>query len=356
MLQMQAFALLLFFIGCGGAAGPSSPPPSGPISTPPSGPTAATGIYVIEEGSVGFPAGVPDKILRFNASANGVVSPTQTIVGPAGYLLGAVAVDADGLIYVSGWTVSVTTISPTTIFVYAADSFGNDPPLRSFQSSAMQGSVLGMAFDSEGRLYVSEFGGTYGDIAVFAKGASGNDVTPLRTLNLDAAQVEPHGMAIGKDGTIYVSDASANARVVAFAPGASGNPLPVRSISGTNTGIQPYVAEFSLDSDDNLYISSIDPVSNVGTINVFSAGADGNIAPMKTIGGNVLNAADGIVGIQVDATGKVYGTAIHIDTSGAWVPSFIFSYDASDSGDIAPRTKFSSSVYDLTFFGTLALH
>jgi DNA-binding beta-propeller fold protein YncE len=45
---------------------------------------------------------------------------------------------------------------------------------------------------------------------------------------------QPHGVTLDGAGYLYVADCDSNA-ILVFAPGANGNVAPVRTISGANT-------------------------------------------------------------------------------------------------------------------------
>jgi hypothetical protein len=81
-------------------------------------------------------------------------------------------------------------------------------------------------------------------------------------------------------GTEYVANYGANA-ILVFAPGANGNVAPIRTISGPGTGISG-PADVAVDAAGDVYSSNY----NNSTITEYAPGASGNATPIKTIGGS----------------------------------------------------------------------
>lgn len=77
-------------------------------------------------------------------------------------------------------------------------------------------------------------------------------------------------------GTIYVAD-YANNTIDVFAAGASGNVAPIRQITGSVSG----PADVAVDANGDVYSSNF----NNNTITVYAPGASGAATPIRTIGG-----------------------------------------------------------------------
>jgi hypothetical protein len=123
-----------------------------------------------------------------------------------------------------------------------------------------------MAFDSSGDLWVA--GGGY--VAKYAPGATGG-ATPLQTFIPADAGVRT--IVIDSSGEILLSGSSTNA-IYAYAASSSGSATPIRTISGSSTGLaQPY--RMVIDGSDDVW------VANAGTpgIEEFPSSANGNVAP-----------------------------------------------------------------------------
>jgi hypothetical protein len=141
-------------------------------------------------------------------------------------------------------------------------------------------------------------------------------------------------IASGPDpvNTIYVSDVTANS-IDVFAAGANGNVAPLRTISGPATGID-HPADVAVDSAGNVYSSNI-----IDTITEYAPGASGNVAPIRTIGGSStrLNGNDDI-SLAADGTlyvGNLRDAAVLVFAPGA-------------SGDVAPLRMISGPTNQLT--------
>lgn len=134
---------------------------------------------------------------------------------------------------------------------------------------------------------------------------------------------------------IYVVNAATNGSVSIYPINASGNVKPYRTITGTRTGLQ-YARGIAVDAQDNVYVSTSPLTDARSTLSVFSAEADGDIAPLRTIAGG----ATGLVrpySIAVDADGNVYagnsrGRCHFVCMYGGAVTE----YAAGQGGDIAP--------------------
>lgn len=89
-------------------------------------------------------------------------------------------------------------------------------------------------------------------------------------------------IASGPDpvNTIYVADGTGN-RIDVFAAGANGNVAPIRTISGPLTGLD-LPTDVKVDSAGDLYASNIGGSS----ITEYGPGASGNVAPIRTISGS----------------------------------------------------------------------
>ena len=127
------------------------------------------------------------------------------------------------------------------------------------------------AFDRKGRLFVSTFlpeGGRA--VEVFAPGANGC-VKPKRTIS------DEGGLAIDSNNLLYVAN-SKTATIDIFPAGSS---TMQAQIGGSNTGL---VAPGTVAVDASLNVYVFD--TTTATISEFAAGAHGNVAPIRTISGS----------------------------------------------------------------------
>src|SRR5262249_4097007 len=133
----------------------------------------------------------------------------------------------------------------SAIWIYAADAFGNTPPLHKIAGSkTLLNGPSQLALDSNGTLYVVNEDSVTED----ASGQFGN-VAPVRRIagsltKLTYNNGRAYGIAVDSSGRVYVTTATGNLNgfVRIFAPNANGNVAPVRSISGSLTSLwQPQV-------------------------------------------------------------------------------------------------------------------
>jgi hypothetical protein len=97
--------------------------------------------------------------------------------------------------------------------------------------------------------------------------------------------IAPATVAVDASFNVYVFDAKTDA-ISEFAAGATGNVAPIRTISGSNTGLSNGGGfEFGIavsKTSGDIFVSN--PVSNA--ILGFAATASGNVAPIQTIAGS----------------------------------------------------------------------
>src|SRR5437660_738946 len=273
--------------------------------------------------------GLAPGVVVYAAGASGDVTPIRTIAGANTVLSNAtgIARDAAGNLYVTN--PPLTPPSGGSVTVYAPGAVGNAAPIRTI---AGEGTGLdhpvGVALDTAGNVYVSN---TY-TVTVYAPGASGN-VAPIRTIE-SSSQVG--GIALDTPGNLYV----ASRDVITVYATANGNATPIRTISGSNTGLG-CPAGLGLDAAGELYVAN--PCG--GSITVFAAGADGNATPTRTIIGSNTG-LNGASGIALDDAGHLYVT-----NAGGYLANAgsITVYAAGASGNVAPIRTISGVHTRLVF-------
>jgi hypothetical protein len=125
-----------------------------------------------------------------------------------------------------------------------------------------------------------------GAVLAFAMDADG-DATPVRRIEGAATTIlEPSEVRGGPDGDLYVADFIGGpggvGRVLVFPPDADGDVAPIRTISGTHTGIG-HAMSLAVADDGQVYVGNREEQNVV----VFAAGADGDATPVRTITGLV---------------------------------------------------------------------
>jgi DNA-binding beta-propeller fold protein YncE len=165
-------------------------------------------------------------------------------------------------------------------------------------------------------------------ISAFARYASGN-VAPDRTIEGQQTHLSRtmHGLAFDAVHDEIIVPVALSGAVLVFKGDARGDQLPIRIIQGSHTGlIRPQTVE-------------VDPVngeivaadSSSRAILVFDRLANGDVAPKRKIGGLKTDFRD-IVGVAVDPVANVIIAA----NRSAGGPNGLYIFDRMADGDVAP--------------------
>ncbi len=275
-----------FLAACGGgsAAGPQLPQVSSGSRTTPSSRSCATTrcIYVANY------AYRQSSVFAYPANANGNVAPVATLHSDSylQYVFGGLALDTNRNLYVTG-----SGTNADGVIVYAPGANGDPTPAATISGGDTQlNGERGLALDDSGKIYVVNTESP--SINVYPAGANG-DVAPIAVIYGNNTQdYDPVALAVGPNGLVYVVSYQGGNRtdpaILVFAKGADGNVAPIRTISGANTGLLNYATYgLALDGHQNLYVSEDNGgPSGAGGILVFGTRASGNVAPIRSIGGS----------------------------------------------------------------------
>ena len=165
-------------------------------------------------------------------------------------------------------------------------------------------------------------------ISGFARGANGN-VAPDRTIEGQQTHLSRtmHGLAFDAVHDEIIVPVALSGAILVFKGDARGDQLPARIIQGSKTGlIRPQTVE-------------VDPVngeivaadSSSRAILIFDRLANGDVAPKRKIGGPKTDFRD-IVGIAVDPVHNVIVAA----NRSAGGPNGLYMFDRMADGDVAP--------------------
>ena len=284
-------------------------------------------ILVANEG-----AGTGGSIAEFSETASGNVAPRSVIAknfgipGPSAVGFSAkegIAI-ADGNIDSSGLVGAETFALSTGDFLTGITCFG-----KPSQTNAV-------AFDSRGQLFVSAFLSEGGRaVEVFAPGAT-NCARPQRTIS-DAG-----GLAIDSNDLLYVAN-STSATIDIFP---SGSGVMQAQIGGSNTGLSA-PGTVAVDASRNVYV--FDRATSV--LSEFAAGATGNVAPIRTITGSKTGLAGG--------DGFNFGLAVSKASGDIFVSNSatnaILVFGAAARGNVAPIHTIAGSATGLSVPLGLAL-
>jgi hypothetical protein len=90
---------------------------------------------------------------------------------------------------------------------------------------------------------------------------------------------------------IYVTNTLADndcSSVTVYPATATGNVKPLEMIAGSNTGLAGCFG-IAVDTQHDIYVSNRDIMPSGSSITVYSPGATGNIAPIRTISGSATD-------------------------------------------------------------------
>ena len=278
---------------------------------------------------VSFPS---NEILGFPTNADGNVTPSVKIAGSKTKLSGpsALAVDpASGKIY------AANGYPDGRILIFPKDANGNVAPKVLAGSNVPLHNPAGLAVDSNGNLYVSDY--LAKTIYVFAAGAAGN-AAPIRTIAGSNTQLsQPSGLSFDSSGHLYVTNIRDTvAPIEEFAAGANGNVAPIATIGGSHTGIGG-LYNVSLDRNDRIVAAYGD------RIKIFAAGAHGNVAPVAVIKGSATKLVDATTA-GTGAGSTIYVTNI-IDVQ--HLKSSILAFASNADGNVAPLRQIAGSHADV---------
>jgi len=168
----------------------------------------------------------------FAPGANGCVKTKRTISDAGG-----LAIDSNNLLYVANSKTATIDIFPAGSATMQAQIGGSNTGLGAPGTSALPLDTV--AVDASRNVYV--FDTKTATISEFAAGATGN-VAPIRSISgsntgLSGGNGFSFGLAVSKtSGEIFVSNPGSNA-ILGFAATASGNVAPIQTIAGSATGL-----------------------------------------------------------------------------------------------------------------------
>ena len=307
-----AASTLLLAIGCGSNS-----------TTPAPGPTFT--LYVVQNGS----AALTNSVLQFPANGTGSIAPSNTVTVPSQTTYDALAVDTAGNLYVSA---SVVTAPPmlNEILIYGSGATGGATPSRTITSSSFSSVITSIAVDSTGEVYAL----SGNSISVFAANAAGN-ATPVRQIAGALTQINAaSAIAVDAAQNIYVANTQGN-DILVFSSTESGNVAPAGILGGTSSAIGA-PAGVAIDSSGDIYVASFNQPSNSSAVLEFAPGATGNATPTRTL---TAVASDTLAGLAVDALDNLY---VYTAT-GSQLAVAVFT--PSQSGSSAASRTISSTAW-----------
>jgi hypothetical protein len=203
---------------------------------------------------------------------------------------------------------------------------------------------LGIAVDDADNLYLTSGEGPpeTQSLAVYAAGSTG-DAKPVRVINgSNTGLSNPDAVAVDTDGTTYVANVSGGSgqgSVTAFTAGADGNVAPVRTILGAKgqNGIF-YPASVALDKGSNLYVLAA--AKHGEEVDVFDPTAVGYAQPLRRVVTGMSS-----IGIALDTAGNLY--VVGADENGGQLQVRVYAPDAR--GDAKPIRTIGGNATRLAF-------
>jgi hypothetical protein len=346
---------LTILTGCGSAGGTANGGGGGTATGALASGGAST-FYAVQGQSEGPNVGV--KILLFKTTDGSGAVPTATLLPPAEMLVDSVTTDSKGQIYVAG---ALPDGFDEGVLVYAAGATGAATPVRTIDLGADSEETItatAMTVDTSGQIYLT---GYTGNVAVISATANGT-TTPTRLITLEGSNAGL-GIAVDSKGNTYVayqdqSGSSEAGAIEVFGPSATGSATPIQQISSEDV-----LFGVALDASGNIYsvadtatASSSGAVSTTAKIVEYAADASGAATPMKTISGSSTGLTFGY-SPAIDSVGNLY--LINLVYSGTeddlTYTASALGFGPNASGNVAPGMDVSSS--SLTYPGNqLALN
>jgi hypothetical protein len=229
------------------------------------------GFYDYGQGEA--PANAPaTRVDVYAPGSVGNAAPVRTILGPATLLSStrAMAVDAQGNLFVANVEAAPNGAGPSVIAEFAPDATGDVAPTQVLQLNDVY-FPNGLALDTSGDLYVTPSALGIASEFAPAAGATG-PVSPLQTFTGPMTVNDPIGLARDASGTIYVCDAVENEVIVLASDGGG------QVIAGSETQLgEP--SDIAIDHDGRVLVAT-----QTNGVVVFAPGATGNVAPVAALG------------------------------------------------------------------------
>ncbi|WP_143593697.1 hypothetical protein [Synechococcus sp. 1G10] len=314
-LVLIAVAIVSGFLFVGRILFPRINPP--PFSAP------ARELYVANHGG--------NSILGFELNENGRIStnPLRKIEGYATGLQNPIDVTVDRLnrIWVANLGPAIPGVDEPFITVYAEDAHGDAPPLFTIQSVSISPGVIPLDSlrnpialvrrNNPANVLVANGIEGEGTVVEFSTSAALSPSTPMLSQpsgGLATGLSALCGIALDSSGMVFVSDPTqANGgEIRGFVVQANSfvSPAFTISITGSNSGLDN-PGHIWIDGTDKLFVINRSTTSNPNPLRsgilIFSPGANGNVAPARTI--SSIDFMEPF-GIAVDEAGRIYASDI----------------------------------------------
>jgi len=271
-----------------------------------------------------------NSILIFPVTAEGDVAPARFIGGPHTGIVGPVGVGID----TKRNEIWVANYGDHSAVVFDRLASGDVAPKRIIRNAPEGTPTTGFtnaasaAYDPKREEVLVPNCVSVPRISTFARYASGN-VAPDRTIEGQQTHLSRtmHGLAFDPVHDEIIVPVALSGAVLVFKGDARGNTMPIRIIQGSHTGlIRPQTVE--VDPVNNEIVAAD---SSSRAILVFDRMANGDVSPKRKIGGLKTDFRD-IVGVAVDPVANVIIAA----NRSAGGPNGLYMFDRLADGDVAP--------------------
>jgi hypothetical protein len=276
-------------------------------------------------------------VYGYNAASRGRVAPIREADPPndpnAFWDPWSLALDRSGNLYVQSF------LSNADTFVFAPNPRRGMAPIRIFQLYGPDSQGIGV--DQSGYEYVLS-GDACCFLAIGAPGAAGKAsadyyVQPLRTISVGFAYPPwPQAVSIadGRNPVVVGGDS-----IQTYRGGAAASVNPIRVIGGSRTGLAGELGVTVSPATGLLYATS-NTGTNATHISEFTAGATGNISPVRVIEGPATGLSGRVItGIAVSPrTGEIYAMVKQSQFGG---PARIEVFGRLAHGDASPIATFT---------------
>ena len=163
-------------------------------------------------------------------------------------------------------------------------------------------------------------------------------------------------VALDAAGNIYVANEGADKEpgsITIYRAGSNGDVAPVARIAGPKTGLKS-AEGVAVDSHGYIYVANEDRTEkDSDSITVYSPGSTGDSAPVRVISGPATKLASP-GGIAVDSSGNIFVTSLNL-AERSWGSVAILVYAPGSTGNVAPMTSIDGDCARIAVTGAIAL-
>jgi hypothetical protein len=288
----------------------------------------ASGNVYVTGFSQGIGTGFDYATVKYDAAGNELWSRRYNGPGNSNDFAASLAVDAAGNVYVSGQSTGSGTDADYATIKY--DTEGNQLWVKRYNGSANgYDDPVSLAVDGSGNVYVTgqSYGGaTNMDYATLKYDASGSEAWVRRYNSPENGYDFARSVAVDASGNVYVTG-GAGVDYSTLKYDAAGNELWVKQYNGPGNG-GDVALSLAVDASGNVYVTGsavgLSLTSDYGTVKY---DRDGNELWVKNYNGPG-DGGDYAYSLAVDASGNVYITGAS-EGSGTYIDYATIKYDAS---------------------------